>query len=158
MDDVADADPAEFARRIRPTGFYRTKTRNILAMAKAVRDLHGGRLPRTMEGLVALPGIGRKTANVVLYNAWGKNEGIAVDTHVARITNLLGLTCHADPVKIESDLVRLVPKDDWGDVTHLLIAHGRAVCVANRPRCAVCLLKDVCPSANVDVPAQRTSP
>jgi endonuclease III len=147
VDDFAAADRRTFEREIRPTGFFRSKTRNILAMARAVRDGHAGRVPRTMEELVELPGVGRKTANVVLWNAFGQNEGIAVDTHVARITRLLRLTRHEDPAKIERDLLRLVPAEARGEFTHLFISHGRAVCVANRPRCERCPINSLCPSA-----------
>jgi len=147
VEDFADADPRVFEREIRSTGFFRAKTRNVLAMAQAVRDHHGGRVPRTMEDLVALPGVGRKTANVVLWNAFGQNVGIAVDTHVARISRLLRLTRHGDPAKIEGDLLRLVPAEARGEFTHLFIDHGREVCIANRPRCERCPVNSLCPSA-----------
>lgn len=147
VNDFAAADPKAFAQEIRSTGFYRNKTKNILAAARMVRDRFGGRVPRTMEELVELPGVARKTANVVLWNAFGRNEGIAVDTHVTRIARLLRLTAQRDPVRIEHDLVKVVPRAHWGPFTHLVIDHGRAVCVARRPRCERCVLNDLCPSA-----------
>lgn len=147
VEDFARADPRAFEREIRPTGFFRAKTRNVLAMAKAVRDRHGGRVPETMEELVELPGVGRKTANVVLWSAFGKADGIAVDTHVARISFLLRLTRHIDPAKIEQDLLRIVPEGARGEFTHLFIDHGRATCIANRPRCERCPVSTLCPSA-----------
>ena len=118
-------------------------------MARALVANHGGEVPRTMEELRVLPGVGRKTANVVLGNAFGINEGITVDTHVSRLSRLLGLTRHEDPVKIEQDLMPLFPRDHWALVSHLLIFHGRRVCVARRPRCAECVLSDLCPSSAV---------
>lgn len=146
VDDFATADPATFEREIRSTGFFRSKTRNILAMARAVRDEHGGRVPRSMDELVLLPGVGRKTANVVLWNAFGTAEGIAVDTHVARISRLLRLTRNDNPAKIEADLMRLVPPGARGEFTHLFIDHGRQTCIANRPRCERCPVNTLCPS------------
>jgi endonuclease-3 len=145
--DYADADPAVFEQEIRSTGFFRNKTKSVLGMANALVERHGGRVPDTMEQLVPLPGVGRKTANVVLGNAFGKNEGVVVDTHVGRLSRLLGLTKHTDAVKVEQDLMRLVPREEWTLFPHLMIHHGRAVCVANRPRCQACVLADVCPSA-----------
>lgn len=154
VDDFADADLRTFQREIRSTGFYRNKAKAVIAAAKHVRRHHGGKVPQTMEELDAIPGVARKTANVVLHNAFGKAEGIAVDTHVTRIANLLRLTRHQDPVKIEQDLMRLLPEDAWGEFTHYVIDHGRAVCIANRPRCAVCILNDVCPSAKAPLHAE----
>ena len=147
VDDFADANARTFQQEIRSTGFYRNKTKAVIAAAKAVRDRFAGRVPDTMEELDSIPGVARKTANVVLWNAFRKTEGIAVDTHVTRITNLLRLTRRHDPVKIEQDLVRLVPKDQWGVFTHHIIDHGRAVCIARRPRCEACVVNDLCPSA-----------
>lgn len=134
---------------IRSTGFFRNKTKSLIGMAQALVAEHGGHVPRSMEELRVLPGVGRKTANVVLGNAFGMNEGITVDTHVARVSYRLGLTRHTDPVKIERDLMPLVPREDWALVSHLLIFHGRQVCSARRPRCAECALADLCPSAGV---------
>lgn len=147
VDDFARADPQVFAREIHSTGFFRNKTKNILGAARVVRSRFGGRVPDTMKDLLELPGVARKTANVVLWNAFGKNEGIAVDTHVTRIARLLRLSRQKSPVRIERDLVRVVPRPDWGDFTHLFIDHGRAVCIARRPRCERCVLNDLCPSA-----------
>ena len=118
-------------------------------MAQALVADYGGEVPRTMEQLRLLPGVGRKTANVILGNAYGINEGITVDTHVTRLSRLLGLTRHADPVKIEQDLMALFPQDQWALLSHLLIFHGRQICVARRPRCQDCVLSDLCPSSTV---------
>ena len=145
--DYATADPAVFENEIRSTGFFRNKTKSILGMAAALVERFDGRVPDTMDALLTLPGVGRKTANVVLGNAFGKDEGVVVDTHVARIGALLGLTRHTDPEKIEQDLMALVPKTEWTLFPHLLIHHGRAVCVARRPKCGECPLADLCPSA-----------
>jgi endonuclease-3 len=147
--DYAAADPAVFEDEIRSTGFFRNKTKSILGMAAALVARFGGRVPDTMDDLLTLPGVGRKTANVVLGNAFGRDEGVVVDTHVARIGALLGFTRQTDPVKIEQDLVVLVPKAEWTLFPHLLIHHGRAVCVARRPKCGDCPLADLCPSANL---------
>jgi endonuclease-3 len=154
---AAYPDPAALARARQPdverliqsTGFFRNKAKNLIAMAQAVVAEHGGRIPSTMEELHALPGVGRKTANVVLGNAFGINEGVTVDTHVTRLAGLLRLTRHGDPVKIEQDLMRLVPRDQWTLLSHLLILHGRAVCIARRPQCGRCVLADLCPSAKL---------
>ncbi len=145
--DYAEADPAELEEDIRPTGFYRNKAKALQGMARALLERHGGEVPKTMEDLVALPGVGRKTANVVLGNAFGVDEGIVVDTHVRRLSNRLGLSAERDPEKIERDLMRVVPKEDWTVFSHLLILHGRRVCKARRPDCPNCVLNDVCPSA-----------
>ena len=146
---LAAARQADVEEVVRSTGFFRNKARNLVAMAQALVADHGGAVPRSMEALRVLPGVGRKTANVVLGNAFGMNEGITVDTHVTRLAGLLGLTRETDPVKIEQDLMRLVPRADWTLVSHLLIQHGRAVCIARRPRCAECVLADACPSADL---------
>jgi endonuclease-3 len=147
--DLAAAKRDELEDLIRPTGFYRNKAKSLLGMAGAVVDHHAGRVPDTMEELVALPGVGRKTANVVLGNAFGKAVGIVVDTHVTRLSGRLGLTRQSDPVKIEQDLMRLLPRADWTDLAHLFIDHGRAVCKAPTPRCEKCVLADICPSSRV---------
>lgn len=147
--DYAAADPRVLEREIQSTGFFRSKTKSIIGMAQALVERHGGRVPDTMEALVALPGVGRKTANVVLGNAFGKNDGIVVDTHVARISGLLGLTRERAPEKIERDLMALVPRPRWTVFSHLLILHGRKTCIARRPRCDTCRLHDVCPSAGI---------
>jgi endonuclease-3 len=147
--DYAAADPAVFEREVQSTGFFRNKTKSILGMARALEEDHGGQVPDTMEALVALPGVGRKTANVVLGNAFGKNEGIVVDTHVGRISGLLKLTKETNPEKIERDLTALVPRNDWTIFSHLLILHGRKTCIARRPKCESCRINDLCPSSRV---------
>jgi endonuclease III len=147
--DYAAANPDVFQGEIHSTGFFRNKTKSILGMAQALEDRHEGQVPDTMEALVALPGVGRKTANVVLGNAFGKNEGVVVDTHVGRISGLLKLTKQTDPVKIERDLMELVPRKDWTIFSHPLILHGRKTCIARRPRCESCRINDLCPSSRV---------
>ena len=146
-EDYADSNPEELEEDIRLTGFYRNKARSLRGMANALVEKHAGEVPRTMSELVALPGVGRKTANVVLGNAFGTNEGIVVDTHVRRVSGRLGLTESSDPVKIEQELMRLVPEGDWTTFSHLLILHGRRTCKARKPDCPNCLLNDICPSA-----------
>jgi endonuclease-3 len=146
---LAQARQPELEDLIRSTGFFRNKARNLIALAQALVAEHGGQVPRTMEQLRVLPGVGRKTANVVLGNAFGIDEGITVDTHVTRLSRLLRLTRHEDPVKIERDLMALVPRKDWTAVSHLFISHGRRICIARRPKCAECVLADLCPSARV---------
>lgn len=145
--DYARADPAVFEQEIKSTGFYRNKTKAILAMAQALVERHGGQVPATMEELVRLPGVGRKTANVVLGTAFGVNAGVVVDTHVRRIANRLQLTRQRDPEKIEQDLMRLVPQERWTDFSHLLIHHGRQLCTARKPQCEICPVNTLCPSA-----------
>ena len=144
---LAGARQGEVEKVIRSTGFFRNKAKNLIGMAQAIVAGHGGEVPDTMAALHALPGVGRKTANVVLGNWYGKNEGVTVDTHVTRLSRLLHLTKHTDAVKIERDLMALVPREEWTVVSHLLILHGRAVCIANRPKCGECVLADLCPSA-----------
>ena len=146
---LARARQPDVERLIQSTGFFRNKAKNLIGMARAVVAEHGGEIPRTMVELHALPGVGRKTANVVLGNAFGLNEGVTVDTHVTRLTGLLKLTRHADPVKIEQDLMQLIPRDDWTLISHLLILHGRAICIARRPRCGDCVLASLCPAAKL---------
>ena len=148
-EDYADSATDELEEDIRPTGFYRNKARSLRGMARALVEEHGGEVPRTMHDLVALPGVGRKTANVVLGNAFGTNEGVVVDTHVRRVSNRLDLTESQDPVKIEQDLMRLVPEEDWTIFSHLLIFHGRRICKARKPDCPNCVLNDICPSADL---------
>lgn len=144
---LAAADQGSVEEIIKSTGFFRNKAKSLIGMAKAVVAHYGGEVPRSMEELVVLPGIGRKTANVVLSNAFLVNEGIVVDTHVARLAKRLGLTKHLDPVKIEQALMPLFPRESWGLLSHLLIWHGRRVCDAKKPRCAECVLRRICPSA-----------
>jgi endonuclease-3 len=145
--DLAVANPEEVETIIKSTGFFRNKTKSIIGAAKGVTDEYGGTVPSTMDELVGLPGVGRKTANVVLGNAFDKNEGIVVDTHVTRLSKRLGLTANTDAVKIEQDLMPVVPRRDWTIFSHLLIFHGRRVCFARKPNCAGCVLADICPSA-----------
>jgi endonuclease-3 len=146
---LAAARPEDVERIIMSTGFFRTKTKSLIGMAQALVAEHGGEVPHTMEELRVLPGVGRKTANVILGNAFGINEGVTVDTHVTRLSRLLGLSRQDDPVKIEQDLMPLFPRDDWGLLSHLLIFHGRQVCIARRPRCGECVLASLCPSAQL---------
>ncbi|MFA5167216.1 MAG: endonuclease III [Candidatus Omnitrophota bacterium] len=143
----AAADPKKIEEAIRSAGFYRNKARNILGAAKAILEKFRGKVPARMEDLVAVPGVGRKTANVILGNAFGI-PGIAVDTHMIRINRLLGLTRYADPVKIEFDLMELMPKKNWTLYSHLIIHHGRVRCVARRPDCRHCEIRNLCPSAD----------
>jgi endonuclease III len=147
--EYAGADPAELEADIRPTGFYRNKARSLQGMARALLDEHGGEVPRSMAGLVSLPGVGRKTANVVLGNAFGVDEGVVVDTHVRRVSRRLGLTAEKDPEKIEQDLLGVVPEGERTLFSHLLIFHGRRVCKARKPDCPGCVLSDICPSSTV---------
>ena len=144
---LARGKQEEVEEIIRSTGFFRNKATNLIAMAGALVDRHGGEVPADMDALVALPGVGRKTANVVLGNAFARNEGIVVDTHVSRLSQRLGLTADTDPVKIENSLVPLFPRERWTMLSHLLIEHGRQVCDAKKPRCADCPLVELCPSA-----------
>jgi endonuclease-3 len=147
--DYAEIPSPELEALIRSTGFFRNKARSLRGMGQALVDEHGGEVPADMKALVALPGVARKTANVVLGNAFGIDEGVVVDTHVGRISNLLALSGEKNPVKIERDLMALVPQSDWTLWSHLLIDHGRAVCKARRPDCESCVLVDRCPSAGV---------
>ncbi len=140
LESYVNADAREFERDIHSTGFYRNKTKNILAAAKMVKEKWGGELPRTMEEMLTIPGVARKTANVVLGNAYGIVEGIAVDTHVKRLAKLLGLTNETDPVKIERDLMAIIPKKEWFDFTYRLIDYGRKFCVARRHEHGKCPL------------------
>ncbi|MFH1407168.1 MAG: endonuclease III [Candidatus Omnitrophota bacterium] len=144
--DYAKANLKTFEQEIRSTGFYRNKAKNIIAAAqKIIRDFNG-RVPQSMDELTRLPGVARKTANIVLYNGFGKIEGIAVDTHVRRLSQRLGLSKNSDTDKIEQDLMKLYNRKDWGNLSHLLIAHGRKICNAKKPKCAECHLKNLCPS------------
>jgi endonuclease-3 len=146
---LADADQTAVENIIKSTGFFRNKAKSLVGMARAVVEEHAGVVPDTMEQLVKLPGVGRKTANVVLGNAFGKNEGIVVDTHVQRISGLLKLTREKTPEKIELALMPLVPRPRWTMFSHLLILHGRKTCIARRPRCGECRISDLCPSADL---------
>ncbi|HUF18008.1 MAG TPA: endonuclease III [Thermoanaerobaculia bacterium] len=144
---LAAADPGELEQVIRTTGFYRSKAKSIMGAAQAIVEKHGGEVPRTMEELVMLPGVGRKTANVVLGNAFKTASGVVVDTHVTRVARRLGLTGHDDAGKIEADLIALLPRKEWTSFSHRVILHGRTICVARKPRCSACLVNDLCPSA-----------
>jgi endonuclease-3 len=146
---LADANPAELEEIIKSTGFFRNKTKSLIALGKALVERHGGEVPDTMELLVKLPGVGRKTANVILGNAFKKNEGVVVDTHVGRLSGRLGLTRQTDPVKIEQELMPLVPREDWAMLAHVLIFHGRRVCDARAPKCDICTLAEICPSSTI---------
>jgi len=144
--DYAKAPQAELEKAIQSTGFFRNKAKSIRAATAVIAEKYDGRVPDTMEQLRELPGVGRKTANVVLGNAFGKNEGIVVDTHVSRVSLRLGLTRHTDPEKIELDLMKLVPKEHWTDWSHWLIWHGRRRCFARKPDCTQCEILRLCPS------------
>lgn len=146
---LAAASPVDVEEIIRSAGFFRNKTKSLIGMAQALVGNHGGEVPRSMEQLRPLPGVGRKTANVILGNAYGINEGVTVDTHVGRVSRRLGLTRHDDPVKIELDLMPLYPRKDWALLSHLFIFHGRRMCIARRPKCEECVLNDICPSARL---------
>jgi endonuclease-3 len=146
-EDYANADPEVFEQEIKSTGFFRQKTRSILGMAQGLQEHHAGSVPASMDELTALPGVGRKTANVVLGNAFGIDVGVVVDTHVRRISNRLGLTTHSDPEKIERDLMEVVPQSEWTPFAHLLIHHGRQICTARSPMCEICPIARECPSA-----------
>jgi endonuclease-3 len=145
--DYANANLAELEQDIRSTGFYRNKAKNLKNSGKMLVEKFGSKVPNTMEELVELPGVARKTANIVLQNAYDVVVGIAVDTHVRRLSQLLGLSENSDPNKIEQDLMKIVPKKEWERVSDLLIFHGRNVCVARKPKCDVCVLNKICPSA-----------
>lgn len=147
--DYANAPAGELEEMIRSTGFYRNKARALRECCRAIADRHGGKVPATMEELVALPGVGRKTANVILGVAFGIAEGIVVDTHVARLARRMGLTRQAQPEKIEADLMKIVPRGDWIDFSHLLIWHGRKRCNARRPDCIQCEVSTLCPKIGV---------
>ena len=148
-DALARAKQEDVEEIIKSTGFFRNKAKSIIGMAGAVTDKHAGTVPSTLDELVVLPGVGRKTANVVLGNAFDINEGVVVDTHVARLSFRLGLTTQTDPVKIEQDLIKLFPRQQWTLLAHLLIFHGRRICDAKNPRCGECVLADICPSSRV---------
>jgi endonuclease-3 len=144
---LAAAKPEELEEIIKSTGFFRAKAKSLIGMATGIEERHAGTVPNEMDALVKLPGVGRKTANVVLGNAFDRNEGIVVDTHVGRVSHRLGLTKQTDPVKVEQDLMKLVPRERWTMLSHLLIEHGRQICEARRPKCEICFLNDICPFA-----------
>jgi len=145
--DFVNAKQEELEQDIRSTGFFRNKAKNVIASAKMIVEKFGSMVPDKMEELITLPGVARKTANVVLYNAFGKNEGIAVDTHVMRLSQRLGLSKNVNPEKIELDLMKNTDQEEWGKLSNLLILHGRNVCFARKPNCEGCVLKKICPSA-----------
>jgi endonuclease-3 len=147
--DYLKVSQSELEQDIRSTGFYRNKAKNIQGACKILVEKYKGEVPQTMEELMKLPGVARKTANVVTGNAFGKAYGITVDTHVSRISNLLGLTKHGQAEKIEQDLIELVPKKDWVMFSHWLISHGRKICIARRPACNECVLEKLCPSSKL---------
>ncbi len=145
--DYAHADLRKFEEEIRPTGFYHNKAKNIIGCCTVLMEKFNSKTPRTMNEMLQLPGVGRKTANIVLGHAYGIVEGVAVDTHVRRVAKRLGLTDKDDPEKIEQDLMQAVPKDKWMRITDLMISLGRQVCIARKPKCGVCVLNEICPSA-----------
>jgi endonuclease-3 len=149
VQDVANTTPEKFAQDIRSVNFFNNKAKNINKTAQTIIEKFGGEVPQTMEELVSLPGVARKTANIVLSSAFGINEGIAVDTHVKRLAYRLGLTKYDDPVKIEQDLIAITPKKEWGRLSHLLIFHGRKVCQAKKADHAICVLFNLCPSNDI---------
>ena len=153
--DFAKAKQPEFEKEIRSTGFYKNKAKNIIGAAKEIEKKYKGKVPAEMEELVSLPGVARKTANIVLFHAYGKNEGVAVDTHVKRLSERLGFSKNTDPAKIEQDLMKLFPKKEWGNITNVLISHGRAVCQAKKPVCPDCPVKKLCPSAKKFFPGLK---
>jgi endonuclease III len=148
--DYAEVPLDELKKEIQSTGFFNNKAKNIQSCCRILVERHGGEVPRDMETLVQLPGVGRKTANVVLGTAYGVAEGVVVDTHVARVSRRLGLSPHADPEKIEADLMRLVPRSEWIAWSHRLIRHGRGICTARKPKCGECPLGDICPRIGVE--------
>jgi len=146
---LADARPDDLEEMIKSTGFFRNKTKSLIALGKALVERHNGEVPDSMDALVKLPGVGRKTANVILGNAFRKNEGVVVDTHVGRLSVRLGLTRQTDPVKVEHELMPLFPQEEWAMLAHVLVFHGRRICFARSPKCEVCTLSEICPSSMV---------
>jgi endonuclease-3 len=148
--EMARAPIKALEKAIQSTGFFRNKAKNIKAASQALVAQHDGQVPRDMEAMVALPGVGRKTANVVLGTAYGMATGIVVDTHVTRVSRRLGLTQHTDPVKIEQDLIDIVPKSEWVDFAHRMIHHGRQICTARKPKCPQCSMNSFCPKIGLE--------
>ncbi|HEY3112455.1 MAG TPA: endonuclease III [Gemmatimonadaceae bacterium] len=146
---LANAPQHQLEEMIKSTGFFRNKAKSLIGLGKALVERHDGEVPDSMDALVKLPGVGRKTANVILGNAFRKNEGVVVDTHVGRLSARLGLTKQTDPVKIEEELMALFPREDWAMLAHVLIFHGRRVCFAKSPQCEICALNEICPSSTV---------
>ena len=149
-EDYLAVEQEELEKDIFTTGFYRNKAKSIRGACRIIVDDFGGEVPRTMDELLRLPGVARKTANVVLGTAYGLASGVVVDTHVGRLSRRLGLTEHEDPEKVERDLMEIVPRKDWVAFSHMLVLHGRRVCVARSPKCGECFLNDICPSAQID--------
>jgi endonuclease III len=147
--DYANAPLEALQKDVSSINFYKTKAKNIQASANMIIEKFGSKVPKTMEELISLPGVARKTANIVLTSAFGIHEGIAVDTHVKRLAYRLGLTKHEDPVKVEQDLMALTPKEEWGNISHLLIFHGRNICQAKKPKHQECVLHNICPSRDI---------
>ena len=152
IQDYAKANLKTFESDIRSTGFYRNKAKNIIAAAKEILKNFNGKIPDTMEKLIQLPGVARKTANTVLFNGFGKVEGVAVDTHVRRLSQRLGLSKNNNPDKIEQDLIKILPKKEWGKFSYLFIEHGRSICIAKKPQCLECVLGKICPSRKIFYP------
>ena len=147
--EFADADPEKFEKDVSSVNFYRNKAKNIRGSAGMIIEKFGSQVPKTMAELTTLPGVARKTANIILSNIYGINEGIAVDTHVKRLAFRLGLTKNEDPVKVEQDLMTITPREEWGNVSHLLIFHGRKICQAKKPKHNECVLYNICPSREI---------
>jgi len=145
--DYAEADQKELENLVRSTGFFKNKAKNIIGAAKMITRDFNGEVPKTIEEMTRLPGVGRKTASVVLFNAWGVIEGIVVDTHVGRLARRLGFSASKNAIKVEQDLMKIVPREDWANIAYWLIDHGRAICKSIKPNCESCLLNKVCPSA-----------
>jgi endonuclease-3 len=154
-EDYAEAEDEELQDDIRKTGFFRNKAKNLKGTGRMLIEEYDGEVPGTMDELIKLPGVARKTANIVLYNAFGIQDGIAVDTHVRRLSQRMGFSKNQDPNKIEQDLMKLVPKDTWGHFTYLLIEHGRAVCTGRKARCEECVLADICPKIGAEKKAKK---
>ncbi len=155
---LAQAEQADVEKLVQTTGFFRAKAANLIGMAKAVVQNHGGEIPQSLDELVQLPGVGRKTANVVMGTAFGIASGVVVDTHVKRLTTLLGLTTGTQPEKIEADLCKLLPPSEWVNFSHRLIHHGRRICIARRPKCPECPLLDLCPRVGLTPLTASSSP
>lgn len=155
---LAQADVADVEALIRPTGFFRSKAKNLVGLARMIVDRHGGEVPADLDALTSLPGVGRKTAHVVLGNAFAIASGVVVDTHVKRLAFRLGLTARTEPEVIEHELAGMLPRDQWVDFSHRLIAHGRTTCGALRPRCLACSLESICPKAGVSLPSPSARP
>jgi endonuclease-3 len=146
---LADARQEDLEEIIKSTGFFRNKSKSLISLGKALSERHNGEVPDSMDALVKIPGVGRKTANVILGNAFSKNEGVVVDTHVGRLSVRLGLTRQTDPVKVEQELMPLFPQEEWAMLAHVLVFHGRRICFARSPKCEICTLNEICPSSTV---------